>query len=872
MKVTVVVPYYNPPAHHLDRLLASLKAQSMPGHDFEIIVVDDGSDEAAAQRLDEAARAQPGVRAIHHPTNSGWPGRPRNLGMDAARGEFIFFADVDDWFEPEALERMVAYGEEHDSDIVWGRIVGDNRRLSPALFRKNVPDARLGVDPLLALLTVHRLFRTAMLRDNGIRFAEGYVRLEDHMFMMSAYFAARRISILADYPCYHWTWEPDARHSSRRRDRPREYFDSVRRVLDIVEDHMEPGEQRDRTVAHWYSAKSLARLEGPAMIAYSADERQEMFDAVRDLVRDRFPEHLDRYLRPPRQVSAQLLRAGEVEPMRVFATWARGVHLSAVVEAVHWAGDELRATVACTIVGPDGAPLLVERDGEGERWRLPDDLVAQLPTMASPVVTGFASRLNISCLLRNRSTWVVEPAPTTVVTRPAFDAGGVAPMTATAEVSVDVAGAALERSADPIADLVMRVDCAGWRAEARPAAPSALVLDPLARVVDGRQVRPYATKTYANLSLQRTPVATGPPAKANRPAAGEGSQPPQVDAPAGRRRPTLARRLLSVAARLGLTVTDVAPGAILISRGRRAPKTLPVGASVQVVGTGARGRRMRTHKLDDDRWLLDATKPKTAGTTVARIGKRGWLVSPEDPSPQAELNLETQTLQHFVDRHVAWLLQRYEVDLVIDVGANTGQYAGALRRRGYTGHIASFEPVPAFAAEVEKRSAHDDRWTIHQLALGSTEGTVPIHVQRTFSSLLPTSDYGKQRFTTLRELSGTEQVEVPVRRLDTLLDELLEPVRALGRPDPRIYLKMDTQGFDLEVFRGLGERVRDVVALQSEVALLLIYEHMPRMSEALATYESAGFEISGLYPVTREPDGRVIEYDCVMVRAGSLRG
>jgi hypothetical protein len=82
----------------------------------------------------------------------------------------------------------------------------------------------------------------------------------------------------------------------------------------------------------------------------------------------------------------------------------------------------------------------------------------------------------------------------------------------------------------------------------------------------------------------------------------------------------------------------------------------------------------------------------------------------------------------------------------------------------------------------------------------------------------------------------------------------------------RLFLKMDTQGFDLEAFRGLGDRTSDIVAMQSEVALLPIYEGMPRMPEAVATYEAAGFEISGLYAVNREKDGRVIEYDCVMVR------
>jgi hypothetical protein len=107
---------------------------------------------------------------------------------------------------------------------------------------------------------------------------------------------------------------------------------------------------------------------------------------------------------------------------------------------------------------------------------------------------------------------------------------------------------------------------------------------------------------------------------------------------------------------------------------------------------------------------------------------------------------------------------------------------------------------------------------------------------------------------------------VPVRRLDHLLDEALA-----GLSGPRPFLKMDTQGFDVEVFRGLGDRTREFVGLQSEVALMQLYEGMPRLPEALAVYESAGFEISGMYPVNRENrSGRVLEFDCLMVRADAL--
>ena len=62
-----------------------------------------------------------------------------------------------------------------------------------------------------------------------------------------------------------------------------------------------------------------------------------------------------------------------------------------------------------------------------------------------------------------------------------------------------------------------------------------------------------------------------------------------------------------------------------------------------------------------------------------------------------------------------------------------------------------------------------------------------------------------------------------------------------------------------------------VVALQSEVALLTIYDHMPRMEEAMRTYEGAGFEVTGLYLVSRAGrTSRVLEYDGMMVRADRL--
>ena len=168
--------------------------------------------------------------------------------------------------------------------------------------------------------------------------------------------------------------------------------------------------------------------------------------------------------------------------------------------------------------------------------------------------------------------------------------------------------------------------------------------------------------------------------------------------------------------------------------------------------------------------------------------------------------------------------------------------------------------MAATFAELQETVAADPRWTAHPFALGREDSSASMNVvPGTLSSLLPPTQFGSARYARLRD-PAPEEVEV--RRLDGILDEVLAHV-----PHARPYLKLDTQGFDLEAFAGLGDRVRDIVAMQSEVSVVEIYAGMPPMAEALETYEAAGFEITGLFPVSREAEtGRVLEFDCVMVR------
>jgi FkbM family methyltransferase len=209
---------------------------------------------------------------------------------------------------------------------------------------------------------------------------------------------------------------------------------------------------------------------------------------------------------------------------------------------------------------------------------------------------------------------------------------------------------------------------------------------------------------------------------------------------------------------------------------------------------------------------------------------------------------------------LAEIFSTLRINCVIDVGANRGQYGEFLRNMGYRKRLVSFEPIPAMFKVLEEKSRNDPDWHVYNLALGSSNQALDLNVMSSeeFSSLLPVNSYGSEHFQDRIAVERTERVNVV--RLDSILDEMTARLE-----DPRLYLKMDTQGYDLQVLEGLGERCPLVLGLQSEIALRPIYEGMPDYLTALARYNALGFSITSLVPVSRE-NLRVIEYDCLMIR------
>src|SRR3712207_980649 len=257
------------------------------------------------------------------------------------------------------------------------------------------------------------------------------------------------------------------------------------------------------------------------------------------------------------------------------------------------------------------------------------------------------------------------------------------------------------------------------------------------------------------------------------------------------------------------------------------------------------GRRLELVELDDSAWVLRRRGPRSR--VVQPIGPpdlRAHLVMDRRSLRRHFDNYAHQFPRYLGEEHVAWLLRELDVNVVLDVGANRGQFASRLRRDGYTGRIVSFEPVPDIADRLEKAAADDPDWHVFRHAAGASDETREINVglgQGRFSSLLPASEFARSWSS---RIDAETAVSVSVRRLDGLFDEAIA-----GVDDPRVYLKLDTQGYDLQAFAGVGARVAEVVAMQSELSLVPLYDGMPHLTEQLSTYEAAGFQVTGMFPV-----------------------
>ena len=216
-----------------------------------------------------------------------------------------------------------------------------------------------------------------------------------------------------------------------------------------------------------------------------------------------------------------------------------------------------------------------------------------------------------------------------------------------------------------------------------------------------------------------------------------------------------------------------------------------------------------------------------------------------------------------MDTLLSHLIDRLDIDLVLDIGANRGQFAHRLRKLGYSGEMLSFEPIKNVFKKLSLASTKDDQWHVFHCALGAKTSSTKMSVTAIteLASLYPMHTDAQTYYGKGSQISGEEKVNIST--VDAVLTE-----RVPNWQKKRIFLKMDTQGYDVEVFNGCKKTLETVAFLSSEISASPMYQTMPNYLDALKVYEDSGFRLTGIYPESRfQNSPLIIDMNAIMVRA-----
>lgn len=240
----------------------------------------------------------------------------------------------------------------------------------------------------------------------------------------------------------------------------------------------------------------------------------------------------------------------------------------------------------------------------------------------------------------------------------------------------------------------------------------------------------------------------------------------------------------------------------------------------------------------------------TARVSLARLRR---LISGPGPIHQ---------LLKLIDQQKVTLLGAYGVRNVLDVGANIGQYGRRLRAHGYGGRIISFEPLDSALPMLRAASASDPAWEIRAFGLGAAEGAATINVSANScsSSLLVTTPRHVEAAPGARCV-GREPVAL--HRLDAVLP-------GLALDEAPVHLKIDTQGYELQILEGAGAALGRICSIEVELSLVPLYQDGPSFEDVYGWLAARGFHLVFTGPAFIDPaSGEWLQIDGIFHRHGA---
>ena len=198
------------------------------------------------------------------------------------------------------------------------------------------------------------------------------------------------------------------------------------------------------------------------------------------------------------------------------------------------------------------------------------------------------------------------------------------------------------------------------------------------------------------------------------------------------------------------------------------------------------------------------------------------------------------------------------VDVVLDVGANRGQYAAEIRKDGFAGRLVSFEPVAASFDDLSRSARQDQNWVAIRTAVGAHDGEITMKVSEdSVSSSILTVCNALTAVAPRARQTGVETV--PITRLDTIADRVLKQSKTP-------LLKIDVQGYEKHVLEGLGSAIERIACIEVELSMRPLYEGEGEFIDILNWLADKGFDLISLGTGTvNAASGFVLQIDGIFL-------
>lgn len=190
-----------------------------------------------------------------------------------------------------------------------------------------------------------------------------------------------------------------------------------------------------------------------------------------------------------------------------------------------------------------------------------------------------------------------------------------------------------------------------------------------------------------------------------------------------------------------------------------------------------------------------------------------------------------------LDRRIK-LIQNYKIDVIVDIGANIGQYGGEMRNLGFKGEIISFEPMKKAFEKLEKNASNDKNWKVFNWSIGEKDGQTTINVAKNSvsSSLLENLP---QLTESAPQAAFLEKEKIEIRKLDSIFKDL-------GLQNKNVYLKIDTQGYEEMVLLGAESSLNFVRGIQIEMSFIPSYKGSMTFDQMKTKLNDLGFYLMAL--------------------------